>query len=486
MLLLYRTRNKRSDPIGSDRKTLPKQADLQRIRSSGESHCSRTQRMVPVLHLKTEMFIAPDLGPAMKIKTMTPLAAILALGAHLGTAQAQQADDSFFVRDRYEGVTERAQPEFDPEPLRSGSWQLRPELEVGAGYTSNLFGTSENETDDFYGVLAPRLDTRSDWSRHELGFNLFARHTEYFDTGDESNTGFGAGADGRLDVNSRASITGGVRGEQFFERRTAISNLPDAIEPVEGNVIGANVGVNYEFGRVGLRGRLGIDSFDFKDVSLRSGGQADQDFRDSDEVTGTVRVAYAVERDWALFTEARLIDRSYDTPGVGMNSFNRDSQGTVLLVGTDFELPVLLRGEVAVGYQNFEFDDPRFDDVSGLSIDTRVQWFVSQLTTLTGQARRAVIDPGVIGSAGATETSVTVRADYELLRNWLIFGEAGVSNFKFENVNRDDDRFDLGVGTTYKLNKRAWLETAYRYSNQNSDTQEFTDNRVTVSLRLFP
>lgn len=436
----------------------------------------------------TEMFIARYPGPAMKLHHLVPLAASLAVSTSFLGAQAQE-DDSFFARGRYTAVAERQQPEFDPEPLRAGAWQYRPELEAGIGYTSNLFATTDNEVDDFFGVLAPRLNGRSDWTRHELGFDLFARHTEYFDTGDDSNTAYGASANGRLDVNSRFSLTGGARAETFFEPRTAISNLPDALEPVEANRVGAEVGGNYEFGRVQLRGRIGIDTYDYEDVQRRSGGTADQDFRDRDETVGTLRAAYAFERDWAVFAEARLIDRSYDNntvTGETETPFNRDSQGTVFLIGTDFELPVLLRGEFAIGFQSFEYDDARFSDVDGLSVDARVQWFVSQLTTLTADANRSVIDPGLFGEASATETRLALRADHELLRNLILFGQIGMANYEFENLNRDDDRFDLGAGLTYKLNKRAWVETAYRYVNQDSDVQDFTDNRLTVTLKLFP
>ena len=437
----------------------------------------------------TEMFIAPDSGPAMKLHRILALAACMAVSNSLSGAAAQE-DESFFARDRYTAVAERAQPEFDPEPLRAGAWQYRPELEAGLGYTSNLFATTDGEVDDAFAVLAPRLNGRSDWTRHELGFDLFARHIEYFDTDDESTTAYGASLNGRLDANSRLALTGGARAETFFEPRTAISNQPNFLEPVEANVVGVDAGADYEFGRVQLRGRIGFDNFDYDDVPLRAGGTADQDFRDRDETVGTLRAAYAVERDWAVFAEARLIDRSYDnaaaTGGETETPFNRDSQGTVFLVGTDFELPVLLRGEFAVGYQSFEYDDPRFADVDGLSVDGRVQWFVTQLTTLTANANRRVIDPGLFADAGATETRLGVRADHELLRNMLLFGEFGVSNFDFENLDRDDDRFDVGTGLTYKLSKRAWVEAAYRYANQDSDFQDFTDNRVTVSLKLFP
>lgn len=409
-------------------------------------------------------------------------AAATALTASAFTADAQ---DSFFERNRYTAVADRAQPEYDPVPVRLGAAEARARLRTGVGYRTNLFASTTNETSDAFAVIAPSVDVNTTWSRHEIGVSAFAEHTEYQDTSSESATDYGARAFGRLDATGDLSLVGAVRGDHTNEPRSAAASDPSALEPVEVDRIGGEAGADYENGRIRLRGRLSADSYDYQDSPLAGGAVLDQDFRDRDELGGSLRVSYAPQRDWAVFAEGIVTDRSYDNPATPALQ-SRDSQGRTLRVGTNFELPILVRGDIAVGYHQFEYDDPTIDEVNGLSVQGNANWFVTQLTTISASATRGVIDPGLQGSASATQTALGVTVDHELRRNWLIDAGVDVSNYDFEDINREDDRYDLHVGTLWKVNRNVALRLAYRYTDQDSNQRSFTDNRVTASLTLTP
>ena len=409
-------------------------------------------------------------------------ASVVAISASAFTAQAQ---DSFFDRNRYVSVTERPQPEFDPVPVRLGGFEVRPRLRVGAGYRSNLFASTTDETGDSFAVLAPSVDLLSTWSRHEFGASLAAEHTEYVDTGSESATDLFARAFGGLDVTSSFGLVGAVLAEHTNEPRASVASDPAAAEPVEVDRFGGEAGVNYEQGRVRLRGRLSADTYDFSDVSLNGGGTLDQDFRDRDEMTGSVRVSYAPQRDWSVFAEGSVTSRDYDTPA-SPGQRNRDSEGTIVRVGTNFELPILIRGDIAVGYHQFEYDDPTAEDVSGLSVEGNASWFVTQLTTVSANASRRVIDPGIQSTAAATQTALGVNVDHELRRNWLVNAGVDFTNFDFENVDRTDDRLEFEVGSLWKFNRNASARLSYRFADQDSNVRSFTDNRVMATLILTP
>ena len=412
--------------------------------------------------------------------------ALIALSFALGTGTvAAQGDEDFFIRDKYEAVTERAQPEFDPLPVRVGAFEARPQVGFSAGFTDNLFATTANETDDSFVGIAPSVDLDSTWSRHALGINATLDHLEYSDISSESRTNFGFGADGRIDASNAVALFGSFRVDDLTEPRSNIASLQNAAEPVEFSRIGGEAGVRYESGRIQLRGAIGLETFDFDDIELDGGLIQDQDFRDRDETTISGRFAYAIERDWALFAEAVRTENDYDPPNI-FNAFNRDSQGTALRVGSDFELASLLRGDIGVGYQQYEYDDPAFEDVDGVSVVGNLQWFVTQLTTISGNAQRNVIDPGLVLSNAAIETTASARADHELRRNVILSGEARFTNFDFENIDRDDDRFTARVGATWKINPNLWLDGSYELTDQSSNVQDFTENRVLFGLRIFP
>lgn len=415
---------------------------------------------------------------------------VLKLGATGLVASAliyplSSAQESFFDRDRYVAVTDRPQPAYDPVPLQAGAFEVRPELELGIGTQSNLFATDQNEIDDVVVIAAPTVRAQSTWSRHQLNLDANVRHREFLDTGSQSTTAYGAGLRGRLDVSSSFDISAGVRANKGFEARTEAGTNRAAVEPVEVNRTGGDLGATYQSGRIRLTASAAFDEYDYEDSETSTGGVLDQDFRDRDQSDFRARAAYAVNRDFALFVEAGQVEREYNSSNT-TGALNRDSTGNIVRVGANFELPVLLRGDVAIGTQSFDFDDPSLADIDSTSIDARVQWFVSQLVTLTAAGSQTVEDPGLFATPGADVTSWTVRGDYEARRNLLLFAQANVANYDFEGINRSDDRLTAAVGATYKVNKNIWVETSFRHINQDSNVDEFTDNRLQVALKLHP
>ncbi len=412
--------------------------------------------------------------------------AVIALSVALGASGAlAQDDEDFFVRDKYQAVTDRPQPEYDPRAVRVGTFEAQPEIRFSSGITDNLFATSTNETDDTFVGFSPSLDLRSTWARHALAFDATLDHLEYSDVSSESRTNFGVGANGRLDASASLSLVGALQLRDLTEPRSNIASVQNAAEPVEFTSTGGEAGFDYQSGRVKLRGRLAYQSFDFDDIELNGGLIQDQDFRDHDETIVSGRASFAVERDWALFIEAIHAQYDYDPPSI-FNAFNRDYQSSIVRVGADFELTSLLRGDIGAGYQLTEYDDPFFENVEGVSVAGNLQWFVTQLTTVTAGVSRDVIDPGLVLSNAAVESSILLRADHELRRNFILTGETRFTNFDFESIARDDDRFSAKFGATWKINPNMWLDGSYELTDQSSNVQDFTENRVLVGLRIFP
>ncbi len=395
------------------------------------------------------------------------------------------AQDSFFERNRYVAVKDRPQPEYDPVAIHVGAFDVNAELDATVGYRSNLFATDQNEVSDSFLGIRPVVDAVSTWSRHELGLHLEANSVSYADTDSENYTTYGTRAFGRIDAGSDLDLVGSASYEQNSEPRSAAARVANAGEPVEYSRTGAEVGADYEAGRLALRGRLSANDFNYDDVALNGGGSQDQDFRDNVETVASLRSSWAVKRDLAVFAEGKYITRDYDAP-VAPNTLNRDADGYVIRGGANFELPALIRGDVAVGYQSFEYDDPTFSDVDGLSVEGNVQWFVTQLTTISANAIRQVIDPGIVNSAGATQTGLTVGVDHELRRNLIIGARADYAGFEFEGIDRDDDRYAVAVTTDWKLNRNLWLNATAEHINQESNQQPFSEDRLTVGVRIFP
>ena len=128
----------------------------------------------------------------LKFSSLSALSVVIGVGSAIA-----QADEDFFVRNKYEAVTDRSQPEFDPLPIRLGVFEARPEVGFSAGFTSNLFASGSDEIDDTFVGISPSIRFDSDWSRNALGLRGRIDHLEYSDTSSESRTNVNLGADGR-------------------------------------------------------------------------------------------------------------------------------------------------------------------------------------------------------------------------------------------------------------------------------------------------
>lgn len=416
---------------------------------------------------------------------MRSMKAIITSGVGIAALLAPTAvAQEFYERNRYESVTERVQPEFDPEPVRLGAFQARPVLEVGVESNDNVFATNNDSQSDVIVRLAPGVNVRSDWSRHELNAGAQVVHNEYTDLDDESATTFRSNLRGRVDVSREVNVGGGVFFEDLVESRRSISGQNTFAEPIEYDVFGGEVNGQIRRDRIEARATLRIAEFDYTDVPLTGGGTSDQDFRDQTQQTLTGRLSYAISPDVAFFGQASVGTREFDQTN---NGVSRDSEGYSVQAGVNFELPTLLRGDVAVGVLEETPDDPSQQDISGLSLDGQVEWFPTRLTTVTLNGSRRAVDPGLVDLSNGIRTQFGARVDHELRRNVILFASAGINQLEIENDNRDDDLTDFGVGAIYKLNKRAHVEGFYRlYNRESTLVDEFDQNVFGVVLRVFP
>ena len=410
------------------------------------------------------------------------------LATSFGVAHAQQNVD-FFQRDRYENVRDRYQEAFDPEPVRAGSFLVISDLLLGLEADDNVFAADADEESDIIAVLAPSIDLRSDWSRHELGGSLQVRHREYTDIGSESATDVRGEIRGGLDVTSDFDVTGFVFAADEVEPRRSAFNRDVFAEPINFQTLGTSGVARLTRDRLRAEATYQYVDFQYDDVDLIGGGSEELGERDYSRQSLRGRVSYAVSPDFAVFGQAEINQREYDeTVTVNLQQESRDSEGYNLQVGANFELQRLLRGDVAIGFLEDDVDSDAFVDSDGLSLEAEVEWFPTRLTTVTFEAERAVNDSGLIFASGVTTTRYGARVDHELYRNILLFGSARFSQEAYDDFNRDDDAFDLSFGGTYKLNKRVHIDAYFERFDLDStvDLEDFEQNVIGLALRLYP
>lgn len=426
-----------------------------------------------------------------KLKRMS-LMSVAACALIAPTALGQ--GDNFYSRNKYEAVRERAQPAFDPEPIRLGAFAVRPVAEGIVTATDNVFADASNEESDVIARLGASVSGDTTWSVHAASFDVSAYRNEYLDLGDESTTDLSARLGGRLDVTRAFSLGGSVFAVDSAEPRVEVANDFGVDAPIKFSRTGVTLDANYQNDRVRWNNNFGLTDDNYEDArAVGTGVNIDQDYRDRSVLSVRSRLSYALTPDLAVFAQTSYSDNSYDNLQlIGGQLRSRDSQTYTVAGGVDFELTALVRGDIAVGYLNDKTDDDFFANSSGLSIDGRMQWFPTRLTTATFNLGRRVTDTGAFDSPTALETVFGARVDHELRRNIILSGYGTAYNYDYEGNDRKDETLEIGALATYKMNKRVHWEAFVNNRDRDvSGAGVFGDPtyKVTqfgIGLRVFP
>jgi hypothetical protein len=274
-----------------------------------------------------------------------------------------------------------------------------------------------------------------------------------------------------LDVLRQANVTGGFDFSRLTEPRTSAGTEGQAF-PVAYRLTTAYISGTRTFNRLKLSAHLNWNQYDY----LETPGNQPHDDQDRQVTFGTVRADYAINPDTAVFIEITGNDRNYrlsSSPVVGgapvfPGFVNRDAQGVGGLVGANFELAALVRGEIGVGYQHQNYKDKIFSDYSGLGARAKVEWFPSQLTTVTFTGSRTVEDAELIGASSYLSNNVAVRVDHELLRSLILSATGSFGDDDYRGIDRTDKRNSFGVSASYLMNRRVGLTLAYNHFKNSS------------------
>jgi hypothetical protein len=410
----------------------------------------------------------------MHFNKLTLLAFVVA--ASLPAAQAMAQDDGallregLFARDRNVSVEQRPRPEYAPIALRAGSFYVLPSITGTIDGNDNIYATSSNETSDTIFRVNPAIAAKSNWNRHALSMFANLNSSFYSDHDQENTTDYLLGFDGRLDVRHDLGLAGGASYERDTEPRsqTATQTVVNGLiaKPIRYDVGRAYVEGTYATNRYRFSGRVSVDDYTYDNAHTTGGAIVYQRDRDHTIVSEGARVEYALVPDTSFFALVTLNQRSFHNPALG--EVLRDSTGYNLQVGANFDLTHLIRGEVAIGYLNQDYDSSVFHKSSGLSFNGKVQWFPTQLTTVTFTGSRSADDAGIPGVGGYTSTNIGAQIDHELLRNVILNAGAAYGYDDYNGYDRSDKRTNVYAGAKYLVNRAVTLNLTFNHYNQDS------------------
>ena len=389
-----------------------------------------------------------------------------------------------YTRDHNKSVRERAYEEHRPLGIRTGGFLLLPQLDLGVEFNDNIYAAATNETDDTIITASPSVALESQWSVHRLNLTGGVTTRNFLDADNDNVVDWRIGADGQIDINRDMYLTGNVFTGQQTESRFSGTGPAALVEPIEFDVTKAGAAFVRNVNRI--RATLGADyaNYDFKNGRFPGGAVFLQDDRDHEAWDVFGRLDYAISPDTAIFGSVTKRTRSYD-----LTTLNRDSDGWRYLAGANFDLSAKVRGEIGLGYSTTSYDSPLLQDVDGFSATGRLEWFPTQLTTITIDGLRDTVESDIAGASGVERTGAGIRVDHELRRDIVLNAEVYNDQDSYQAIDRDDDRTRFEVGADWYVNRAVTAGVAYQRFSQNSSgvnkDRDFDVNQVmfTVSLR---
>ena len=388
----------------------------------------------------------------------------------------------------YQTVTTRARPDYDAIGGRLGGFIIFPSIDVAELYDDNIFRTEFIEVSDFITSIRPEVRVKSQWSNHELNFDAGADARRYADENDEDTTDYFIRADGRIDVRRSTKLIGGARYQHLHEDRGDPNSSGAAKEPVEYDLVRANVDAGHKFNRLSVNVTGNLRDYQYENAVNRfTGAIIVEDDRNRQEYEVGLRVGYEIQSEFEAFARGILNYIDYDRLQDG---FDRESDGYEVVVGTDFDFGGLLFGEVFAGYSSRDYEDPRLLTNEGPIIGGSVFWNVTELTTVNPFISRTLEETTTASSSGYFATTVGVTVDHELLRNLLLNGEISYENDSYEGSavgvqERDEDYINFGLGATYLINRysRASLRYDFERLESNIVGNDYDNNIVRLNIR---
>ena len=376
---------------------------------------------------------------------------------------------------------------YAPLGIRVGAFNLYPAIELQGAYDTNPGQANSGGKAAWLYAAKPELRVESDWSRHSFKADLRGSYTGY--SPDQipslSRPNFYGITDGRIDVSHDTRIDTQSRAVVATDSPNSPNLQAGLSELPIYYTLGSTLGVGHHFGRLDLSLKGDYDRSKYQDSHLTDGTTASNKDRDYDQYGGRLRAGYEVFPDMVPFAEVSADKRKHDL-NTDYFGYQRDSNGITGKAGSTFKLRGTLTGEFALGYTTRHYQDPRLADVAGLVGDASLIWTASALTTVKLTGTSTIGESTVPGASGTLYRDVGVQVDHAF-RRWLIGTvKLGYGNDNYVGMSRDDNRYSVGVGLTYKVNRMLQIkgEIDQYWLRSNQTGNNYSDTLFLFGIRL--
>jgi hypothetical protein len=359
-------------------------------------------------------------------------------------------------------VLSRSRPEYQEQGIQLGGYTINPDLDQSIFYNSNVNGTAGANSASWGSETTGSVSGQSDWARNSLGTSIGFDNHRFFAIPTDNYTDWNIGLSGGYTIGqgqliaSYAHASSHVLGTTIG---TASSESPSLDTTNTGQL-----SYTFTFGRFEVTPTLDLSNYQYGPVT-QNGVSFNQSQYDHDVIAGGVLTRYELTGAAGLLFVARGDDTNYINPTPGQPSNN--STSVQVLAGIDYEAKSVWRYSLLVGIEQRFFAASQYGSDTGPIVSANVVYTPTGVLTLTGDLTRIFENPETGGTDGDALTQGDLVVDYELLRNVLLEGRAGVEYADYLQGGTQTSE-TLGGGITWFLNRHMRLSLNDNFTNQNS------------------
>jgi hypothetical protein len=375
----------------------------------------------------------------------------------------------------------------------AGSFLLKGAVELSVGYDTNPGRLAVPQGSPFY-VIAPEFLAVSNWERHAVVADLRGSFTGYGNNLMPNADGtplsapinidrpnFIGHVDGRLDVSNDTRLLAQGRLLVTTDNPGSPNVQAGLLRYPVYTTVGGTVGLDQNFNRLQVSGGATVDRTDYQWSKLTDGTSTSNDDRNFTQYGGVGRVSYEVLPGLKPFGEVEGDTRVHDLY-LDRNGFARNSTGGYVKAGSSFEFSRLLTGELAIGWAERSYVDPRLPKLQGFLTAGSLIWTATPLTTARFITDTQIVETTLPSTAGILVRTYTFEVDHDF-RRWL----TGIGRFTYGTLDyqgniRRDQTYSVSGDLIYKMNRSIWLKGTLRRDWLDSNVPGASSNSTVVML----
>ena len=354
---------------------------------------------------------------------------------------------------------------------------------VSAEYTDNVLNNA-NETSDTALIVNPELKYLGLVGKHKFLLSYDGKLSTYTEDSDlnynEHKLAVGARLDHSHRINTEFKLGYDKKIEQPGSTNSSTQTLTNFHKYNNTSAL-----AKFYYGQTKSMGQI-VLGYRYNEREYTNNQQS---YRDVEQNQFSATFFYRVAPKTRILFLASTEEYTYEDQVLNNGLvFNQSSNNNLYLAGVEWEASAKTTGLFKIGYQDKDFDDVRFNDISGLSYMLDMIWKPNTYTQIKLGATRQTTESAQVNEGGFLSTSYSIDVSHEITARTSLTGQYVIDNddivFSSGSADRTDKRNTIKVGVKHSLRKWLNINLAYKYQDKSSTNEIYNFESNTVSLSL--